>query len=81
MDMIIYNYPIELGGGKMFEVSENLQKQLLKKRTMSKLTKQEAARLIGITNKTYAALEGGQKERITKTVYTKCINWLLQDED
>jgi len=65
----------------MFEVSEELQWQLLKKRAMSKLNKEEAAQLIGISRKTYSAIEGVQKERVTKTVYTKCINWLLEEKD
>lgn len=64
----------------MFELDKDFSWKLRRKRAKLMLTKTVTAETIGISRKTYTQVERGQLTKITRTVYEKLINWLLEDE-
>lgn len=64
----------------MFELDKDFSWKLRRKRAKLMLTKKVTAETIGISRKTYTQVERGQLTKITRTVYEKLINWLLEDE-
>lgn len=64
----------------MFELENNFSWKVRRKRAKEMLTKTEASNVIGISRKTYSLVETGQLTKISRTVYEKLVNWLLDDE-
>lgn len=64
----------------MFQLENEFSWKLRRKRAKLMLTKSTAAEIIGISRKTYTQVETGQLSKVTRTVYEKLVNWLLEDE-
>lgn len=65
----------------MFEISETISWQVRKRRAYKRLQVFEAANDIGISRQTLRKIESGELKRTTRTVYTKVINWLLEENE
>lgn len=64
----------------MFQLENDFSWKLRRKRAKLMLTKSSASEIIGISRKTYTQVETGQLTKVTRTVYEKLVNWLLEDE-
>lgn len=64
----------------MFEVTKNLSWNLRKKRAKERITVSKAASQIGISRRTLSLIESEEKKEISKTVYKKIVEWLVDDE-
>lgn len=63
----------------MFEIDKNFCWRVREKRAREQLTKENAAREIGISRKTLSLVEKGKKIEVKKIVYRKLVNWLLEE--
>ncbi|MDT2831875.1 helix-turn-helix domain-containing protein [Vagococcus fluvialis] len=64
----------------MFQLENDFSWKLRRKRAKLMLTKSSTSEIIGISRKTYTQVETGQLKKVTRTVYEKLVNWLLEDE-
>ncbi|MFI3730550.1 helix-turn-helix domain-containing protein [Vagococcus fluvialis] len=65
----------------MFELENDFSWKIRQKRAKQMLTKEEASSCIGISRRTYSLVETGQLNKVTRTVYEKLVNWLLDDKE
>lgn len=65
----------------MFELESDFSWKVRQKRAKQMLTKEEASNCIGISRRTYSLVETGQLNKVTRTVYEKLVNWLLDDKE
>lgn len=63
----------------MFEIDKNFCWRVREKRAREQLTKEKAAKEIGISRKTLSLVEKGKKFEVKKIVYRKIVNWLLEE--
>lgn len=65
----------------MFDIDNDFSWKVRQKRARKMLTKEEASNCIGISRRTYSLVETGQLNKVTRTVYEKLVNWLLDDKE
>ena len=63
----------------MITLNDQFIRSLRRHRADLILTKNDAAKLIGINRKTYVKIENGSKDSIRASTYQKLVNWLLND--
>ena len=63
----------------MITLNDQFIRSLRRHRADLILTKNDAAKLIGINRKTYVKIENGSKESIRASTNQKLVNWLLND--
>lgn len=61
----------------MFEIGEDFSWRIREKRARKRLSVSAASVEIGISRRTLSLIEVGGEVRVTKTVYKKLVDWLV----
>lgn len=68
------------GGDEMFELNSEMAAKIRERRARKNITLTEAATEIGVSAKTLGMIENEQLPSVRKTVYTKLVDWLVNEK-